>query len=186
MILYNDIQYANNRLVGTIVSYKGKPVLINELGNAFASIMYLKDGKTETVNYNKDFDLTPVPLGYSNYKGLSLYLARIPMRKDWKQGLRTTTTRCLFNGEIYEGQVPFSELHKTIVGDYPTLDKAIEHVKLPQIKSMSFSRAFAIDKALDIWYKGRSAIGKIVNPKTHEYSLKDEFFWARETLEEAL
>lgn len=186
MILYNDIGYAHGRLVGTIVLYKNKPVMINDIGGGFVYIMYLKDGKKETVNYDGNFDLTPVPLGYTNYNGLSLYLARIPMRKDWKQGLRTATTRCLLNGKEYEGQVPFSELHKTIVGDHPPLAKAIEHVKLPHITAMSFSRTFAIDKALDIWHKGRSKIGKIINPKTHEYSLKDEFFWARETLEEAL
>jgi hypothetical protein len=191
MILYPNVMYANNRLVGTIILYKGVPVTINDLlpdinGEGVVYFTYLKDGKKGQAKYNQDFDLTPVPLGYTNYNGISLYLSRIPMRKDWKQGLRTATTRCLVNGQVYEGQVPFSELYKTIAGDYPSIKKAIEHVQLPQISSMSFNRAFAIDKALNIWHKGRSQIGKIINPKTHEYSLKDEFFWARETLEAAL
>jgi hypothetical protein len=185
MILYDDFAYAHGRLVGTIVRYKGKPVMVNDMIASKVYFTYLETKEHGEAIYGPSFDLTPVPLGYTNYGANSFYMARIPMRKDWKQGLRSTTTRCIITGMgNYEGPLPFPEIHKAIVADMPSLDEAIYKVK--GVESVAFNRSFAIDKALDIWHKGCRNIGKIINPKTHEYSLKDEFFWARETLEEAL
>jgi hypothetical protein len=187
MILYDDFAYAHGRLVGTIVRYKGKPVMVNDMIGNKVFFTYLQTQTNDEALYSPHFDLTPVPLGYTNYGANSFYMARIPMRKDWKQGLRSTTTRCIITGMgNYEGPLPFPEIHKAIVADMPSLEVAIHNVKALGNNSSAFNRSFAIDTALDIWHKGCRNIGKIINPKTHEYSLKDEFFWARETLEEAL
>lgn len=190
MINYKDLTYAAGRLVGTIIRRNGIPILVTDLGPHGCYFKNMLTGATEQDVYpSNSFDITPVPLGNANYNGKSYYLSRIPMRKDWKQGLRASTTRISSPGIpfIEFAELPNVEIARAILGDYPSLDKTIYSLKTSaQVTSMAFDRCFALDKENNIWHKGVRNIGKLINPHNHSYSLKDEFFWARESLEEAL
>jgi hypothetical protein len=191
MLLYDDFNYAAGRLIGTVVLYKKRPVLINDMAGNNVHFQDILTGKTNIVHWSNDFDLTPVPLGHTNFNGHAYYVARIPMRKDWKQGLRTGNMRGIAVGTdvgVDPGMVgiPYSEIGRTIIGDFPPIKNVITNMQSPGVKSQAFSRAFALDKALNIWHKGCRNIGKIIDGNKIKYELKDEFFWARETLEEAL
>jgi hypothetical protein len=189
MVNYEDYNYAYQRLVGTIVMYADRPVMVNNIDDEM--IAHIKDlitGEGKYAKYDNDFDITPVPLGYCNIKKSAYYLSRSPMRKDWKQGLRAQTVRAVLSGL---GHVPFEELPNsalglTIMNVYPSFEEVVELVTKKKYHTIAFNRSFAVDENLNIWHKGVRKIGTIIDAATKAYTLSDDYFWAKETLEEAL
>ncbi len=209
MQLYNDKNYAGERLNGTIVRYNEKAVRVIAIGNATA-VQYLNNGVAENVPYAR-LDLNPVPLGYCNFGGNAIYLSRSPVREDWKQGLRPGTMRATFlekpkalainDEELHQlrrigeeadfplrlKNIPDVELAKTIEGVFPTLDEVLASLRRggKKLLSLAYNRNFAVDTNLNIIHKGEYLIGKFTSPETHAYQLEDKFWWAKEALEES-
>lgn len=86
--MYKDAEYANSRLYETIVRLNGEPVMVGHVhGNMTCTIS--RDGEEEVVLLD-DLDLSAPPLGYVNYRRGAVYLSRKPMRRDWRQGIRSS------------------------------------------------------------------------------------------------
>lgn len=83
----DDYQYAATRLIGTIVKYGGEPVEVVDFENGTVSIKNLVSDMCTEVDLSS-LDLTPVKLGYVDIDGRIVYVARVPKREDWRQGLR--------------------------------------------------------------------------------------------------
>lgn len=184
MKLYQDLAYSQNRLLGTIVRAKDVPVMVREITEE----KYICTDLTKNTNMvcpHEDIDLTPVPLGYVNYGGVASYLARVPKRRDWKQGLRKENTITIGNGYGL-GKINLKELAKTIIGKYPTFKQILKTLSKNEdkkVKSLAFSREFAVDKDFTLWYRGEYAVGTV---EDGEPKLLPEFDWVRDTLVEVM
>jgi hypothetical protein len=168
---YTDIGYAQARLTGTIVQLKdGTPVYVNDidLGDGIGwRVTVLQSNKEMRVD-SQQISLTPVPLGYVNFKGGdAVFYSRRPIR-EWKQGLSTSN--------IYPQppRWPLKQLHATIVGSYPTLEEAKKTGVI-----CAFHRDFAVWGVNDaLFYRGRGvgrAVGKKFFPVIGQEYLYERF-----------
>lgn len=183
MRTYDEPAYANDRLAGTIVRLGGKAIKIKAISaGGETSFSFLVSGRPG-VCLLKDIDITPVPLGFVNFRGLAHYLSRCPVRKDWKQGLRTHTMR--FSDGLFAEDVPYKQIGCTIEGDYPALKDAITALNQGNVAKMAFCRNFAIDAGKKLYYKAIGEVGELIDLKDKRYRLNDNHKWIQETLEEA-
>lgn len=192
---YENHAYAAGRLVGTIVRHKNKAISIVEIG-AKVHAVQLVSGEPIEFPY-KELDITPVPLGYANIGGKALYISRIPLRNDWKQGLRPKNMRFTFlkpnnleidNDELLRRELPNEPIGKTIEGIYPSYVDAVKAITNPgkRLQSIAYDRNFALGIDGSIFHKGQYNVGTMIDAAHRIFRLKDEFWWAKEALEETL
>lgn len=168
MKIYSDLAYAKERLVGTIALVDNKAAYIENLSEKKVTYLDYISGKREVVDI-KLLDPTPVRLGYCNFEFSMSYLCRYPVRKDWKQGLNYNTLRVI--GSEYVGEmIPYSEIFKTINGEYPKILDAIKQAQAVKHGGVAYSRDFAISHKMEIWYKGQFAMGKVT-----EFGVTEDF-----------
>ena len=152
---FNDpynLDYARTKLIGTIVRLDGRAIQIEDLSGKVAYYHYLTDDEKKQLSCPiKDIDITPVELGYINYNVDTYYLTRMPMRRDWRQGLRQLSCITPTNKRI---DVPMSAVGKAIENIYPKFEEAIEKIG-KGFKSIAFSRNFAVTSSGAIQYKER-------------------------------
>lgn len=147
-----DSEYANSRLCETIVRRGDAPVYVHSVGrNMEVTYSFLGGLDQSHVCDLDELDLHPVPLGYCNYNKYASYLTRIPMRKDWRQGLRRGNYTTI-NAPISADRIPYDALEQVIKGDYPTYAAALDAVR--KVKSMAWHRHWAVNNGLEVFYKG--------------------------------
>lgn len=186
--MYEDnIDYARQRLHGTIVRHEGVPVTVNEVGRGRGTVLCAvkpldRNLPSRTVPIG-ELDLTPVPLGFCNMTDGLGYLARMPLRNDWRQGLRNNNYRSLWGSDARAASN--AELHKCIVGEFPDIDEALDNVIMRGVGT-AFHRDWAIgwqDEQPVIAYKWFGIVGDIVNGRINLKEGKDHF---QQPLDEAL
>lgn len=180
--MYDTVGYARSRLSDTIIRYKGDPILVVTVSSVKKKIHIL--GLTlpnhEEINVPlADCDISPVPLGYVNHGNRAFYTMRMPMRNDWRQGLRFLSLIDVegrqFNGAGYEMLV------NTIKGIYPSFNQCTEEVV--EKSSAAFHRDFAIKNDGNILYKGVMDVAKW-DRDSGTFTITKE--WVRESLDEAI
>lgn len=209
---YDNKAYAANRLAGTFVRHKGKAVEVVDIG-VMVSALELISGELVVFPY-EELDINPVPLGYANVGGKALYVSRIPLRNDWKQGARFKNLRWTSPADepneiepelIDEAKrlnidpvllkraqpraerfdLPKKSLGELIEGKFPSFAEAIRAVQTGRkIVSIAWNRNFAVDKNLKIQHKGH-IVGWFDAIDRRGYKLKDEYWWTKEALEES-
>lgn len=186
----DDYEYARTRLENTIVrDNKGEPLYIHRLEHGGECLVgYLKEGNLmeKIVRINLELiNCKPVPLGYVNTAGKATYLMRIPMRKDWKQGLRAAN--CASSAEpIFE--MCNKALANCIKGVYPTFKSTLTEItKSPKIgrsyKIIAFHRHWALSGDGSVLYRNNLVVGKLVEGSI---VLNDSFNYLRESLNEVV
>lgn len=178
----DDHEYAASRLVGTVVRVDQEPVFVHEIRRGMKAVVCNLANLRE--NYVVDADklnLEPVPLGMCNYSGVVSYLARVPMRRDWKQGLRKGNFVSLCG--LDAGTIPPDVLGNVIKGVYPTFKECVDKIKKGEAKQMAWSREWAIDNDNNIIHKYDGVVGVL---RKGIPDLKAEFMYLREALQEKL
>lgn len=188
MLTYQEIGYAATRLVDSIVLLDKLPIYVQHINDeGEVSFSYIKNNAIGKCKLS-DLDINPVPLGYCNYNKSTYYLQRMPVRQDYKQGLRHRTLRIVRRGNIAEpsDNIPSKAIHTTIIGDFPTYIRARD-VTLGDARgvSMAFSRNFAAIQGGTLQYKGLLNVGYVL-PDKDKPKLLDKFAWLSEALEEEL
>lgn len=206
---FHNIDHAYAYLVGSIIRVDGEPVYImnvrgrkpsytieyypiklHAIGgladpNAFKSIK-LSD---------ESVDMEPMPLGFSwtnlvditGYEtNLTVYISRTPSR-NWKIGLYGRNVQIVKalsrNGDnLRRLWIPSKMLHDTVVGNYPKLDEALDHVRDRQ-GVVPFSRRFAVCGNALIYKTFLEPVGR-VDEKTCEVELEERFSFLKEVLAE--
>lgn len=185
---YTNVAYAQSRLVGTIVRVKGKAAYIDQITAKRISYTDWVTGGAEEAKI-EDMDITPVPLGYCNTMKVTPYLVRYPVRQDWKQGLRHKTLKTICNHDIKvtSEMIPWADVFKTINGEFPKFEEVLKiiHDNRGVVRSMAYSRDFAIYSDKTVWYKEQFAIGTVEDIDTTDgiVSIKEEFEWVRDAFE---
>lgn len=182
MCMYgDDYNYAHSRLQETIVRIGANPIYVYSVSpGMMVQYAELEDLDAKKVCYVKDLDLKPVPLGYCNYNKYACYLSRMPMRRDWRQGLRRGNF--ISSGAVHADRIPYSALKKTILGEYPKFIKALESVG--KVNTIAWHRHWAVDRLGQVFHKGaKKPVGKIVNGAVE---LNSQSMYLKEALQESL
>lgn len=175
----DDWDYANSRLAGTVVRLDGEPVFVHSVGPGMRGVLSkLSDLHNPFEADAKGLDLIPVPLGMCNFKGQAHYLSRIPMRRDWKQGLRKEN---FGSATVHVQLIPPEVLRAVIVGEYPTLAECFLLCTKKKVTSAAWHRHWAITADNRILYKNEGPVG-IVEDK--ELILDDKHRYLQEALKE--
>lgn len=160
----DDYDYAATRLDGTVVRVGSIPVRVDSIGgDGRALVTTLATGKQSLVDV-RELNLRPVPLGYVNHGMVAAYLCRMPMRNDWRQGLRPESMYVL-NNFMDKRHLSDRALHDTIVGEYPPLAACLELVSNGAATSLAWHRHWAVAskaRRISIHYKGE-VVGGINN-----------------------
>lgn len=176
MKFYKDVPYAISRLVGTIVRYKGEPVEVIGKDDPHVRIQYLMSKRKDWIDVRR-LDINPVPLGYLNSDEFGCtYLSRIPMRSDWRQGLRQKAIK-VSNGLLFDA-FDRKDVAKTILNIYPHLKDARN--MCDDVRRVAFAREWCIGSKDTIWYKEKE-VGKYMHDRI---ALKPEYFYLEEKLME--
>lgn len=176
-----DYEYAHSRLTETIVRLRGEPIFIHKVTmgmNVQYNLLNAEGGLL--VCKADELDLRPVPLGYCNYNKHASYLTRIPMRRDWRQGLRRGNFASM--GFVAAERIPYDALRQVIIGDYPTFANALEAVK--KINSIAWHRHWAVGRHGALLHKGTEhPVGMI---KDGVPELDTRYTYLAEALKESL
>lgn len=182
MSMYSDdYEYANSRLAETIVRLGKEPIFVFSVRSGM-TVQYapLSDLTDVKICHIDELNLQPVPLGYCNYNKHASYLTRMPMRRDWRQGLRRGNF-CSLNA-VNADRIPYESLRQAIIGDFPSLAAALEAAK--KVKSIAWHRHWAVDNFGQLFYKGGTKpVGKVVNG---ELQLDSRYIYLNESLKESV
>lgn len=180
MRMYKEPSYAKQRLLETIVRVNGKAVVVKDISSVGVLYKELVTGATNSCTYN-ELDINPVPLG--NYNGYisCLYITRLPMREDWKQGARYNNLRDSYGNSI---DFNWTSLGRTIEGIYPSISDCLNRIKKGKASSIAFSRNFAINSEYSLLYKMNWTVGKVEG--VDKYSLFDKFLYLKEIATEEI
>lgn len=144
----DDLEYASRRLNNTLVRLSnGNPFYVNRTYLDDAAVMWhsgnnLATGEQQQVLHS-DLDLEPVPLGFVNTSSDMVYVARKPMRRDWKQGLSHNSM--VTYGRLRPDEINMKLLVQPIMQQYPSFTRALSSLQGKK-QSVAFSRDFGISK----------------------------------------
>ena len=188
----NDLRYAVTRMVGSFFKIKeenktvlGKIIEINGPSNSLrtAKVFYtLREYENSKSCSIFDIDYYPGKLGYTldKYDYSWKYLQRLPLRRDWKQGLRNNQLvwatsnrdeRSSVNGNFLEFN--YDTTLNCLENKYPEFDITLENVEETGM-IQAFSKNFAVDKDYKVLYKA-NVVGGINTQNKVKLSKKFEF-----------
>lgn len=148
----------SQRLDSTICRYKGFPYFVRVTGRLLSLYHLSKINKLKSlsddnpalvINPNDElFDISTVPLGYFQSGKQVIYASRRPQRI-YKQGLSSDsiTFRGL-NDTNAVGSIFSKQFESMILGDYPSLNHALESLKIE--KEIAVEIAISRDVALKL------------------------------------
>lgn len=180
----DSADYAQGRLVNTIVRHQGKAVIVDAVRFVSADkplnvvAHQILDGKKISDKID-NFDLSPVPLGFVNSVGDVGYLARTPIRRDWRQGLRRENATWLWHQLLWS----YEEIANTIEGNYASLDDALKLA--PNRGLVAWNREFAVDDKHNIYHRFYDKVGNFIEG-TKNFLLDPRFLWVEQNLKAAI
>ncbi len=178
-----DYAYADTRLRGTTVRKidGGIPVLCEGINGRGECGLFNFETNAREVLHLDALDLTPVPLGFVNYRARAVYLARVPLRAGPRnQGLRAENSTT-FHGQGYP---PMGAVSKTIINSFPSFANAFTASSKNKDSSCAWHRHWAVGAGSILLYKAQGPVGTINKDK--HFVLKNDFQYLNEYLTEVL
>lgn len=181
-------EYAKQRLVGTIITHNGKAVNVANVrkvgGNKPLEVSSIAILNHEPViDSIENYDLTPIKLGFVNHGADTVYVTRMPMREDWRQGFRWSQAFFPFMSTP-DTNVDSIDLARSVENIFPDIDEIREILRRRQ-GMMAWCRNFAIDNKDQIFYRGFGKVGEFLD-KTTNFLLDGKFFWVEDRLKKVL
>ena len=148
-----DYEYASSRLNGTIIRKGKRPYLVREVSrDGTAHVETIINGNSREFKLS-ELDVSTPELGMVNCgRGRVCYLARVPRRDDWRQGLRKRTVSVLGGEKV---KVDNKLIYKAILGRYPSLSEAISD-SMDEGAHIAFHRHWSLyyrNDVLELHYK---------------------------------
>lgn len=180
-----DVEYAESRLTGTIVRYQGEPAFVNNVtyqrDRPVAVLRYISPRADEAVPLD-DLDLSPFNLGYVNYRNIASFLTRVPMRGDYRQGLRTHNMYSHFG--YHHQSIPISGIYNTLMNVFPTFRQCVVAVQATeQSRSSAWHLNWALDREGNIRHRFGDIVGSLVSGRP---VLLDRLSHLQEQLEDTM
>lgn len=189
---FHSAEHANLRLGNTIIRIKGYPVYVYGInGDYSCDLRYLgrdKLTRIKDIRVIEGIDILPVPLGFCHYGDLAMYLFRRPSRRT-KQGLSeeslsTHTGRTPAIGSCGKWR---HALHRTIVGEFPSITNTFKILKIQGQGSVPIHRNWAIQAGGTpaLLYKFHGTVG-YWDEGAKRFRLNEAFAYLQETLDEEI
>jgi hypothetical protein len=183
-----SIEYVRGRLSATYVSHKKMGLCyIDEVTTRSGRNYYLHGSRLSDDEVFSgvsigEFNLSSPPLGYSSDEGSAVFVSRIPLREDWKQGLRPNNLVISQRGTMTRPRHHIKTLLKgCTLRNYPCFTEAVESVE-DIYESRAFCPQFAVHSDGSVWYKENKPIGTV--DTECRIKLDGKFFWMKEQLSE--
>ena len=191
--MFNDeMNYAGQRISGTAMFHKPLEQLVviqevvpdggsNKLSKA--SILHMhydqEGNRVRGASNISDFRFETGKLGYTNFEGGFKYVSRRPLRRDWRQGLRSS--QLLFVREHNGGPVGetwfqknLNNLSHTINGlFFKDIKKTVSNIEETGV-GRAISRSFAVSSRYALMYKG-CKVGKVNSRDLFELEINNNF-----------
>jgi hypothetical protein len=184
----NDAEYARSRIVSSYMRGKGQLYKILDISSKSnlldkAVITALNQDKLHVQIKITDLEFNIGKLGYVNdvISGIAMFVSRLPLRRDYRQGIRSSQLNFTRNG----GSSPVSELwleqnakavNKCINNQFPKLETVIE-LSEEWNNDIAFSKNFALSSKYKLLYKGFT-IGSL--NKDDKFKLDNNFNFVEE------
>lgn len=143
--MYKEAEYARTRLDGTVVTTcDGTPVLILTVGNDFNCECVNLKGEGCTYHIT-DLKIRGHKLGYYNPRNSDnvAHLERVPLRRDWRQGLRPDNVECVGRSMRKPSH---GEIMECLSSTYPTAQEAFKLLDSGEKASVAISRKLMVYK----------------------------------------
>ena len=183
-----SIEYVRGRLTGTYVTHTKMGLChIDEVttrngGSYHLHGSRLSDDEVFSGVPIGEFNLSSPTLGYSSDEGSAVFVSRLPLREDWKQGLRGNNLVISQKGSMTRPRHNLKSLLKgCILRNYPCFYEAVESVE-DIYESRPFCSQFAVHSSGEVWYKEKTPIGTL--DTECRIKLDGKFFWMKEQLAE--
>lgn len=142
----DDLDYAARRLNKTLVRLKsGKAFWVESTSTDLEGNMShigVEFPATVREVWHDELDLEPVPLGFVNISDKMVFVMRMPMRKDWHQGLSANAIATC--GTVAPHAIKMAWLVQPVENQYPDFKRALQDLK--KRESIAFSRDFGVSK----------------------------------------
>lgn len=184
----NDPEYAQAKLADSMVTLG--EILVNILRVADdGEVLYQPVGVTDRRHTTlKELNLTPIRLGYMNFRMGCSYLSRIPARH-YRQGLRGSVLQMRTDIRGFS-LVHAKELANTASGIYPTISDCYEEIICGEAVARAFSRDFAISngkgKLMNLLFKSTVVGTCSWGDRGPQLTLADRFRYLDELMMESL
>lgn len=158
--MYIDNEYAGSRLIGTMVRHKGRAVQVNDVVDDLQCLVYDLLNDNSYLVHLDELELKSPPLGFVNGRGGCVYLSRRPMRRDWRQGVRTNT---VLKQTRYVGSINSTLIAQCILGKFPKVSTALTKLRVG-IPEVAISREFSLTRvgtATIINFKWYGGVGRL-------------------------
>ena len=189
-----DVGYISNRLnetvvrdsTGRLIQFLGLTGDVRrgatKLSEVEATVRYVDTGHSCHLRLDRMVFETP-RLGYVSYDGHAMYVSRMALRRDWRQGIRKENLTVLAPDKLS----PYpSHNYKPLVlpvqrrSSYPTVEECLDRVE-DHYESQAFHPEFAVDSRSRLLYKGKVVGGYGSN----RFELSEEYKWVEESLNNA-
>lgn len=192
-----DARYAETRMMGSWFMCEGKVLeqvdaIVNTKGNDLStSTIVMGSGKSYNI---KDIAYAPGKLGYVKTKTAGfLFIERIPVRRDYRQGLREN--QLVFSKTGYSRPEAIAQgnwiannsenVAKCLLSKYDYDMQSVLFDVEDIGEDVAFSKNFAINAKYELMYKGINKVGRL-SPKTDAPVLGKSFEFLEQELELAL
>jgi hypothetical protein len=177
-----DYRYAYTRVSDTFVYDTEKQELALVVGaeNRYQNLVVRYCNKDcEEAAWDR-FSFTPPQLGMINLDQSAFFVERVPKRRDWRQGLRSSQFRTFPSYSHNWLYSSWKYVNQTLKEGFSSLETAIE--ELEEFASVrAISRYFSIDDSFRLKYRGTILVGQITDDNT--ISLDQNYFWLKDQLE---
>lgn len=176
--MYGSLEYAHQKLRRTVVMHNEKSVIVLDvIGSDDNIILVTETRESQRIEAPiEEFTIRGFKLGYANNADGCVYLSRMPMREDWRQGLRERNIT-MNDGRYRRGSSPsISRIMESLETTYPSMMDAFSKVKSGDLETVAFSPAFCFKKTrsgISLCYRDFRKIGEVSDDGS--YKLSDKF-----------
>lgn len=183
-----DYEYASTRLSGTYIWHTKleEYVLFSNIGSNGIDFRRSSSRGERQTSPMADFSFTPKHFGLINAGENAVHPTRIPIRRDWKQGIRSSQFHFNFTPAEWSGRGPRADgdlfghhlaaLNKAARGEYPDILDALERLE-EHGNSVAISPRISVSNNFLVFYNSLYEVGS-VNPDNGTIELKEA--WALE------
>lgn len=165
--MYGNLEYAQQKLGRTVVMYEGKSALVLDVvgDNDNISLVTQLADSTTVEKPIEEFKIRAFPLGYANTNDGCQYFMRVPMRSDWRQGLRERNVLFSDGSGRRQTNPSIARIMQALDCEYPSLQEALARV-LNGERCVAFSKAFCLRRSrsgVSILYRNFRKVGEVSN-----------------------
>lgn len=182
-----EYDYANSRLAGTYC-FKGKTPVMVENVSMNGDVVCRKIGNPEQIVCTlDDLQVKGIKLGYINSRNGAMFLARMPKRRDWRQGLRPSNVVVLDHGAAIKVS---PQLMERLMSDYVKNFRSAFEI-LPKSLLMEGRRALAWSRdwcagKYGLYYRGSENPVATFYAKRSTIKMDEQFTHLKESLQRSI